>query len=312
VGSARCRSRLRRAAVVAASLASLGVAFAPTHAVAAAPNQKAVCLAAYEDAQRLRVASKLVAAREQLRVCRADACPALVRNECEKWLGEVAESLPSVVLSARDPGGKDLIDATVSIDGAAPRGLDGKSVDVDPGSHTFRFQRGKDVKEERWLVRQGEHNRVIVGVLGESPSPAVSGPAVASGAAVGGQPSSQRTIGLVVGGVGVVGLGAATVLALAANGEVNTLRETCGVGQKCTQDQVDAVAGRRTIAGVGAGLGGAALVAGVVLFLTAPGGERAAASLERRPADSARFWRSWTWSASPLPGGFVGGARASF
>ncbi|HRG96747.1 MAG TPA: hypothetical protein PLR99_10880 [Polyangiaceae bacterium] len=293
-------SRFARAGLVV----GLAASFVPRPAVAAGPSPKAACLAAYEDAQRLRLASKLVAAREQLRVCRADVCPALVRNECEKWLGEVAESLPSVVLSARDPSGRDLLDVTVSVDGARVPALDGKAFDVDPGSHTFRFQRGKEVKEEQWLVRQGEHNRVIVGVLGEPPrAPA---PAAAPSAR---EPGPQRTIGLVVGGVGVVGVGVAAALGLASNGDASTLRETCGVDRSCTQDQVDAVVGTRTLAGVVAGFGGAALVTGAVLFLTAPSAERAAAALER---GSWASWRAWTWGAAPVPGGLVGGARASF
>ncbi len=136
-------------------------------------KDKLACVSSYEDAQRLRLANKLLAAREQLRVCRGDVCPGLVRNDCEKWLGEVAESLPSVVLSARDGGGRDLFDVKVTIDGAPLRaGLDGTAVDVDPGAHTIVFVRGSDTKEERVLVRQGEHNRVVVGVLGRSPAAA--------------------------------------------------------------------------------------------------------------------------------------------
>ena len=296
-------SSAARAGRVAFAVGTL-VALAARPALAAGPTQKAVCLAAYEDAQRLRVAGKLVGAREQLRVCRADVCPALVRNECEKWLEEVAASLPSVVLSARDPSGKDLLDVTASIDGARVPALDGKALDVDPGSHIFRFERGKEVKEERWLVRQGEHNRVIVGVLGEP------GAARGPGAAAAKEPGPQRALGLVLGGAGVVGLGVAAAVGLASNGDASTLRETCGVDRSCTQDQVDAVVGTRTVAGVVAALGGAALVTGVVLFLTAPAPERAASSASAGGARAS--WRAWTWGAAPVPGGLVGAASASF
>ncbi len=286
-----------------AALALLGALALAPRAAAEAPNEKKVCLAAYEDAQRLRFAAKLVGAREKLRVCRRDVCPSLVRSDCEKWLGEVAESLPSVVLSARDPSGRDLFDVNVALDGAPlASGLAGTALDVDPGTHTIRFTRGADTYEEKLLVRQGEHNRVIVGVLGSTaPKPAVGATEPQPGPGV----SPRGVVGLVLGGAGLVTLGVSGVLGLTSNGDASGLRETCGVTQSCTQEQVDAIAGRRTVAGVLAGVGGAMVITGVVLFVTAPSASAAAASV-RGP----RTW--WALGAAPVPGGAAASLRAAF
>lgn len=277
-------------------------------------KDKLACVTSYEDAQRLRLANKLLAAREQLRVCRGDVCPGLVRNDCEKWLGEVAESLPSVVLSARDGGGRDLFDVKVTIDGAPLRaGLDGTAVDVDPGAHTIVFVRGSDTKEERVLVRQGEHNRVVVVVLGRSPAAAplpAPGPAPASTQPPPGDergPGTRRVVGLVVGAAGLVGLGVGGVLGLTSNGDARELHDTCGLTRSCTQDQLDAIIGRRTVAGVVAGIGGAALVTGIVLYLTAP---RPASAHGLAPHEGPAS--RWTWGAAPVPGGALGAFGASF
>src|SRR5689334_11089164 len=110
--------------------------------VRAAPARADVqaCLTASEKGQRARSAGKLREARENFVICGADSCPALVRHDCAQWNSELATTLPTVVFGAHDKSGRDLFDVTVSMDGEVLlKKLDGKSVTVDPGKHTFRF-----------------------------------------------------------------------------------------------------------------------------------------------------------------------------
>jgi hypothetical protein len=121
------------------------------------------CLAASEKGQRARGAGKLREARDQFLACGTEGCPAMVRRDCAQWQGEVIGMLPSVVFGAKDKGGRDLFDVTVSMDGETLlRKLDGKSVAVDPGPHTFKFESaGAAPVIERALVKEGEKTRVI-------------------------------------------------------------------------------------------------------------------------------------------------------
>jgi len=240
-------------------------ALAPEEARA---DDKAVCIAAHEDAQRLRLGNHLMAAREKLRTCSIDACPGAIRADCEKWLGEVLENLPSMVLSVRDRKGKDMFDVRVLMDGKPqPSALSGAALDLDPGPHTFTFEHPSGTREERVLVRQAEHNRIFTVTLGPlpgEPSPSPPPPSEPPPTTLG----ARRITALVLAGVGGVGLGVAGVLGLTSNGDASALRDTCGVTRSCAQDDVDAIAGRRTAAGALAGVGSAMLIAGAVLFFT--------------------------------------------
>jgi len=139
------------------------VAFLTLVAVDASAIDTQACLAASEKGQHARAAGKLREAREQFNICGADACPAIVRRDCAQWQGEIASSLPTVVFGAKDKAGKDLFDVTVSMDGeVVTRKLDGKSVAVDPGPHTFKFEvPGMPAVTEKSLVKEGERARVL-------------------------------------------------------------------------------------------------------------------------------------------------------
>ena len=121
------------------------------------------CLAASEKGQRARSAGRLREARDQFLVCGTEGCPAMVRRDCAQWQGEVVGALPSVVFGAKDKQGRDLFDVTVSMDGEIlVRKLDGKSVNVDPGPHTFKFEvAGAPPVVERALVKEGEKARSV-------------------------------------------------------------------------------------------------------------------------------------------------------
>ena len=239
-------------------------------------DEKQQCVAASEKAQQLRNAGKLSDARDQLLLCGRVECPKLVQQDCTEWMREVLAILPTVVPGAKDRSGKDLVQVNVSIDGKlVTRTLDGKAIPIDPGVHTFRFdaKQGTPV-EEQLVIRQGEKNRILTVTMGAPEEPADTTQPVATKPME--RAGSPPIAAYVTGGVGLVALGAALYLALDANADARNLRETCA--PRCEQSAVDDVENRQLIAGVTAGLGGAALIAGAVLYFTHDRGAASTAS----------------------------------
>ncbi|XXX82429.1 hypothetical protein WMF30_27110 [Sorangium sp. So ce134] len=172
-------ARARLALAVAAALALTG-------ARAHAEPHKRACAAAYERAQGLRRDGKLLAARQALIACSQPTCPAAAVADCGPWLAEVEQSLPTVVIAARDAHGRERLDVRVLVDGRLlAAALDGKALPVDPGPHTFRYEPASGpAVEERVVIREGEKNRAITVTLGASsagapasaPPPAAAAP----------------------------------------------------------------------------------------------------------------------------------------
>lgn len=273
---------LRGLLFVAAPLVAISGA-ARTAAAAGAGDDRQICVSASEKGQQLRSAGKLVEAREQLNLCGRLECPKLIQQDCTQWMSEVLASLPSIVPGAKDRRGHDVIDARLSIDGKlATETLDGKPIVLDPGVHSFVFEAkgsgaGPAVKEQL-VIKPGEKNRIVSVTIS-------TGDDVAAGSGrdlgTGERPaeasrSSPPVAAYVVGGLGVVALGVAGVMGLLANSDAHDLRSTCAPG--CRQSDVDAIQTRYTIGGVTAGVGGALLITGVVLFILHGNGSSRAAS----------------------------------
>ena len=273
---------LRGLLFVAAPL--VAISGAARTAAAGAGDDRQICVSASEKGQQLRSAGRLVEAREQLNLCGRLECPKLIQQDCTQWMSEVLASLPSIVPGAKDRRGRDVIDARLSIDGKlATETLDGKPIVLDPGVHSFVFEAkgsgaGPAVKEQL-VIKPGEKNRIVSVTIS-------TGDDVAAGSGrdlgTGERPaeasrSSPPVAAYVVGGIGVVALGVAGVMGLLANSDAHDLRSTCAPG--CRQSDVDAIQTRYTIGGVTAGVGGALLITGVVLFiLHGNGGSRAGSS----------------------------------
>jgi len=269
------------------AMAGLGALVVALGASAAPPSQK-VCLAAAEQGQQLRNAGKLLSAREQLLVCQSASCPSIVREDCIKWLGELAEATPTIVVSVKDGAGADVIDAKISVDGRplANETL-GRPIPIDPGAHVVRAARGELESQSQVLVTQGSKQRVVEVVL-EAPKPA---PIVPSAPPPAPPPpprvvltpppapppplfGPQRYVSLGVAGAGLVSLVAAAGIGAGYNSDVSSLRAGCGRTTSCRQEDVDAIAGQKTAAYVFAGVGGALLVTSAILFATGAPRER--------------------------------------
>lgn len=200
--------------VLAATLAS-----ARAHAA-----DTAVCLNASEKGQRARTAGKLREAREQFLVCGGEGCPAIVRRDCSQWQVELVNLTPSVVFGAKDRQGRDLFDVVVSMDGEPlVKNLDGKSVGIDPGPHTFKFEmQGHAPVLERALVKEGEKTRVIAVTIGADPGSSI-GPDPSNSGGSSSDHGPKRTnerrhsaLPWVVVGVGAAGVVAGLVVVLTA------------------------------------------------------------------------------------------------
>ena len=144
---------MRGAAVVAGCVAGM---FLPR--IGHAQVSRQACVDAYENAQTTSKHHHLAAARQHIRTCLDSACPGSLRSECASWLKEVDARQPSVVLSCTGPGGETRADADVKLDGAPlAQGLDGKALDIDPGSHDFTFTLpGETPVVTTVIVREGE------------------------------------------------------------------------------------------------------------------------------------------------------------
>jgi hypothetical protein len=240
--------------------------------LAATPEQKQACASAYDAAQQLRMDRKLKAAREKLAFCARSECPPVVRNDCVQWMNEVIAALPSVVVGARDGEGHDLVAVRVTVDGErVAESLDGRALTLDPGVHTFKFERtdAAVTTEEKVVIREGEKNRVLTVTLAPktaqapqaaatSPPPIVVEPAP--------EPPERHASPLpwVLGGLGVVAGGVAIGLDVKASLDATNLRNTCA--PFCMQSDVDAARLKYDLAWVSLGVGVAALAAAVIVF----------------------------------------------
>ncbi|WP_437960195.1 hypothetical protein WME76_11525 [Sorangium sp. So ce119] len=264
----------------------LGVAFGLSLSGGAAHAlDKAQCAAAAEEAQALRDASKLGLAREKLLTCAQQGCPAVVRDDCARWLGEVDARRPSLVFGARDPRGGDLTDVRVSAGGRPlVERLDGSAVSVDPGKLDLRFESaGLPPVERTIVVLEGQKSRLVEVVMGSAPPPAGPGAVPPPGAAPRLAGAAPGDSGVSVApwislGVGAAGLAAFGVLQGLAQAEYADLEDGCGRTSSCTEDEVAPTRTKFAVSGVMLGVGGAALALAAVLWLVDVPAEPAAAA----------------------------------
>jgi hypothetical protein len=249
----------------------------------AAPPTKEACVAANEAAQDLRQAGKLREAREKLLLCIADACPGPVREDCAQRLNDVNAAMPTLVFEVKDPTGNDVSAARVTMDGQLlVDKLTGSAVAIDPGQHHFIVDDGDGLAhgEQTVVVREGDHDRHVRIVLGPTGTSQPAGETPASGPqseppATADSGSSQRMIGLVLGGAGVVGLAVGSIFGLVSKGTYDhALQSECG-GNKSDCSMQGAQDGQTahsqaTVSTVGFVAGGLLAAGGAVLYFTAP------------------------------------------
>lgn len=267
----------------------LGALVALVSAHANAQGTKAQCIQANTDAQTLRREGRLAEARKELGMCSSSKCPSLVSADCVKRLDELESAQPTVVFNVVDGSGRDLNDVKVTLDGKVLLDkLTGVAVEVDLGEHTLTFSSpDRPSVTETLVFREGEKSRVAritmkgphdapPDVSAQPPPPTsarspTTEPTTDGGGSSG---SSQRTVGYVVGGVGLAGLAIGGFFGYQTIQSKNRQTENCESPTSCPNYATAAEAHSdaessglvSTIAFIA---GGAATAVGLVLVLTA-------------------------------------------
>jgi hypothetical protein len=258
---------MKRSAVVVALALS-------TVAASAHADDKAECLDAYEKAQRVRQEGKLRESKKQLGICARDSCPASIRKDCGRWLDEVDQSIPTIVLRATGANGEDLADVSVTMDGETiATSLTGAALAIDPGPHKFVFTpAGRPPVTLDAVVAEGDKRRVVTMQLDASAA-TTSPPGPSQPPFDREQPGvviSERPVPVltwVLGGVGLVSLGGFGFFAL-RGGSTRSDLDSCR--PFCSQDDIDASKQNYVIGDVFLGVSIAALAGAVILYVTRP------------------------------------------
>ncbi len=255
--------RLDRILFASALLFGIG---APSLARAGGDDAIDACVTATHVGQEQQRAGKLRAARATFVKCDEATCPLEVRSVCERLLDAAEASQPSIVLSARDESGRDLVDVAVSIDGTpVESALGGKAMDVDPGPHDIRFAaRDGRVEAFRLIAHEGEKNRAVQVTFRAH---AVASPATPSETPEKPHDSLWRfpVLGYVFGAVAVVGVGTFTALAVDGQHRYDDCHD-----HGCASSAVDGLSLERGIAWTALGVGVVSLGAATILFFDRP------------------------------------------
>lgn len=272
-------------------LAGLAFATATSAAGSAHADDKQQCLTASDQGQSLRDEGKYRRAREAFATCSRSVCPTIVQRDCVKWLADLEATSPSVVVSAKDDKGNDLMAVKVTVDGAPLAStLDGRPVLVDPGEHTFKYETdGFPPVEERVVIHAGEKSRLLSVQFGNPAAPAGGG--AAGAASTGGTQSSAPeggeapkasggipTSAWVFGGIAVVAFATEAYFGITGLSDRSNLENGCGKTQSCQQSDVDSVRTKFTIADIALGVGVVSAGLSAYFFLTHHNSDAPAAS----------------------------------
>jgi tetratricopeptide (TPR) repeat protein len=213
-------------------------------------------------------------------------------EELEKKVPQLIVALPKGRLAP--PG------LVVTLDGAR-LSLEqlGEPVRVEVGEHTI-VTRSDETEEHTVELKVAAGKKVPVELVLEAKQDPEESPVVISRdeqpERTASKASKRKTIALVVGGVGVVGLGVATFVALDARSDYNDAFDgNCDPDSlQCTPDArktTNDARSRANLATVIGGVGLAAVVTGAVLYFSAPNGKREKKEREREKDGEARYLR---------------------
>ena len=232
----------------------------------------------------------------------------------EEQLGERDERLPfaharAQALAARVPkltlllapgAAKDstVRDGGVELGGAAF----GIALPLEPGVHELVVSApGFEARSFRVQLSEGQAQSLSVApgrALQAAPS-TPSAPPLVEPPSEPESGSNQRTLGFVLGGVGVAGLGVGAVTGILVLGKQHTVDDQCQPDKSCTSAGLDAAhSGRtlQTVSNVGWVVGAAALGAGVYFLLTSGPSAKPSTSLSVHSnvaGGQLAFTRSW-------------------
>jgi hypothetical protein len=221
----------------------------------------------------LRNGGRLLESLSALRVCSQQSCQPALREDCVQWFEEVKRSVPSVVVRARS-GDIDQLDVRVSIDGRlASSRLDGQPIELDPGSHLFRFEcPGFEPIEREVLVTPGEKLRTIpIEFAGPSEGSEASEPASPRSTPVEGARTASKPhpsvspLAYVAAGTALLGAAGFAGFGLWGLDQRSSLESSCK--PSCRASEVNGVRTKFLVADVSLGVSiAAAVTAGIIFF----------------------------------------------
>lgn len=229
------------------------------------------CLDAYGNAQEFRKNNDLLKARQALWTCAGATCPGVIQGDCTAWLSQVADAIPSIVLEAKLDD-DNVFDVSVSMDGAPlVTQLDGKPVEINPGLHTFVFERSGVATLEKKVIIAARAKSQVISAEWKSPTPAQATRGGAAHLAGEAPPQTTRPIpplAYVLGGTAVVGFGTFAVFGLTGNTTKQDLQSHCS--PSCNDSDVSSLEARFIAADVALGVGALAAAGAVTVFLLRP------------------------------------------
>jgi hypothetical protein len=259
-----------------------GLVVAGSVARAASPTEKE-CAAAAKDAEQLRGAGDLFAARGRLEACSAAECARPLREQCARDLAGIEAVMPAVVVEAKDAASNNVTEVRARIDGAhVGDRLDGVAIPVNPGEHRLVLEGpGFRRTETTFVAHEGQKKLRVVVYLDSDAGLAVgpSGSPSAAGATPGrdeGTPvfaTRRQKVALALGVGGVAGVAVGSIWSIMSKmtydhavssecgGDVNHCSPK-GIADGQTAHQ------QAAIATVGFVAAGALLAAGAVVYFT--------------------------------------------
>jgi hypothetical protein len=277
---------MRLSVLFLAAQVGVGVVALTPSAVAADQN---ACLAAVDKGQGLRDEGKLREARESFLICADRACPSAVSTQCTQWLEEASRDIPSIVFRVKDSAGKELLDASVFLDGSQTAlAIQATAVQLNPGSYKAKvvLKNGQS-REEAFLLRKGEHDRVVEIAFpanGAVDAPQVPVPGAGPSAPVEPEAKGFRipAYAWVGAGVGVLGIVGTVVFASSANSDQSDL-ESSKCAPRCDPEKRSGIETKVTLANVSMIAGGLGLGFAVVSTILANAGSKETATPQGAP-----------------------------
>lgn len=209
-----------------AAAAGMGPAIASERPslVAKANPVKRKCAAAYESAQEHRALGALTETRSQLQVCASAQCPNFVQQDCQRWLSEVEEELPSFVIQTVLSGGAAATDVVVELDGQAlSQQVLSNPIALNPGHHQVVVRGPKNTVATRQLLAQqgiqGREIRIVLGASGDLDGLSASTNESAD--------FSWKPYAYASWGVGALGLGVFGILGYVGRTDEHALSDEC-------------------------------------------------------------------------------------
>ena len=230
----------------------IGIGIGIVFAIGPARADVAACDAAYAHGQDLRAAAKLREARETFLHCADEACEAQQRTDCSKWIEELDAQIPSILPVVQTETGRDVADATVTLDGVViANALSGSPIRIDPGAHTLVIVKEGARRESSFVARTSELGRRIVVTF---PSPPTRRPVPWSAGLFAGVSLASFVAAGIVGAV-----------ALSERSSLSWMR-----GRFCDQSAVDSVTTKYWVTDALLGVGVVAIALAAVLYVTRP------------------------------------------